>query len=149
MTTSKLELRSMHRIGGAGKQERFTYDFVVDGVSLADVFEARKYDLVGCLDVRNTGWNTHSVQALMLSEPPDVAPDRVMIYVCPECADVGCGAYTVRVTHSGDEFSWSDFRYENDYDPEMRRPREDVGPFRFPAGEYRSTLRGVAAADSQ
>ncbi len=137
----------MHRLGGAGAHERFTYDFVVDGVSLADALDVRRFDLVGCFDVMDNKWNTHAAKALLLKEAPDVAPDRVMIYVCPECADLGCGAFTVRVTSTDDEFVWSDFRYENNYDPEMTQPRGDVGPFRFAASDYRSALRGVAAAD--
>ena len=73
----------MHRLGGAGAHERFTYDFVVDGVSLADALNVRKFGLVGCFDVMENKWNTHAAKALLLKEPPDVAPDRVMIYVCP------------------------------------------------------------------
>ncbi len=59
MATSKLQLRSMHRLGGSGSHERFTYDFVVDGVSLADALEVGKFDLVGCLDVMDIKWNAH------------------------------------------------------------------------------------------
>ena len=137
----------MHRVGGAGAHERFTYDFIVDGVSLADALDVRKFDLVGCFDAMDNKWNTHAAKALLLKEPPDVAPDRVMIYVCPECADLGCGAFTARVTSAGDEFVWSDFRYENNYDPEMTQSWPKLGPFRFSASDYRSALRGVAAAD--
>ena len=133
----------MHRHGGAGAHERFTYDFVVDGVSLAEVLVVHKFDLVGCFDVRENTWNARAVRALLLKEPPDVAPDRVMIYVCPQCADLGCGAFTVRVRREGDEFVWSDFRYENNYDPEMTQTRPELGPFRFSASDYQSALGGM------
>ncbi len=137
----------MHRLGGAGRHERFTYDFVVDDVSLADAMDVCKLDLVGCLDVMNNKWNAHAANALLLKGPPDIPPDRVMIYVCPECADLGCGAFTARVTNIGGDYVWSDFQYENNYDPEMTQPWPAVGPFRFAAENYRSALRGAATAD--
>lgn len=147
MSTSSLQLRSIHRPGGAGQHERFTYDFVVDGLSLADALEVRKLDLVGRLDVIHNKWNAHVVKTLLLTGPPDVSPDRVMLYVCPECADLGCGAFTARVSHDGDEFHWDEFRYENNYDPEMTRNRPDIGPFRFTAENYQSVLNGFRADD--
>ena len=29
--------------------------------------------------------------------PADLPPGRVAVFVCPECADLGCGAVTVRL----------------------------------------------------
>jgi hypothetical protein len=137
----------MHRTGGSGAHERFTYDFVVDGLSLADALDVRTFDRVGCLDAMDIKWNGHAAKALLLEEPPDIAPDRVMIFLCPECADLGCGAFTTRVTKADGQYVWSDFQYENNYDPEMTQPWLNVGPFRFAANDYKSVLRGVAAPD--
>jgi hypothetical protein len=145
MRTSKLQLRSMHRPGRAGAHERFTYDFIVDGVSLAEALDVRTCDLVGCFDVVENSWNTHAAEALLLDGSPDIAPDRVMVFVCPQCADLGCGALTVRVTCTSDEVIWSDFQYENDYDPDMTPQYHGLGPFRFAAEDYRSILRSVTA----
>ncbi len=45
-------------------------------------------------------------------EATELAPGRVPLDVCPECADIGCGALTVHVARRGSEFVWSDFGHE-------------------------------------
>lgn len=38
-----------------------------------------------------------------------------MLYVCPECGDIGCGAITVNILDLGDRIVWRDFAYETNY----------------------------------
>ncbi len=126
----------MHRL--CGGRDRFTYDFVIDGKSLAEMVCAE--GLVGCLESVFTQFNVNTAGKLLRAVPADIAPDRVMFFVCAECGHLGCGAITAAVTREQDEYLWSNFRYENDYDPEMTREYPKVGPFRFQADDYRSIL---------
>ena len=65
-----------------------------------------------------------------------------MIYVCPECGDIGCGAITAQVEESDGFMIWRDFGYENNYDPSTPDLKKytEVGPFWFEAAQYRQTL---------
>ncbi|HEX8916174.1 MAG TPA: hypothetical protein VF796_27745 [Humisphaera sp.] len=141
MGTATLQLRSMHHLSGG--RDRFTYDFVVDGVSLAGTLRAGH--LVGRIDVAGGEGNAAAVKVLLRLDPADVPPDRVMLFVCSECGDIGCGAVTAAVTLEADAYVWSDFRQENGYDEGMTERHPDVGPFRFAAAEYRALLGGLAA----
>jgi hypothetical protein len=35
-----------------------------------------------------------------------------MLYVCPECGDIDCGAVTANIQDLGDRIVWKDFGYE-------------------------------------
>jgi hypothetical protein len=143
MNSSILKLdSSLHRKGGSGKHERFTYDFVIDGKSLADLLQIHRFELVGCLDVMNQTRNASQAEALLLSAPATGVPSRCMLYVCPECGDLGCGAFTAEVTKSEGQYIWINFRYENNYDTSMTQEYPHVGPFAFTAAEYESLLTG-------
>jgi hypothetical protein len=143
MNVSNLKLEpTLHRKGGSGKQERFTYDFVIDGKSLANILQVHVRDQVGCLDVINPKGNINRAKALLLAAPADLAPNRYMVYVCPECEDLGCGAITVAITKSTDKYIWSDFRYEVSYDAALTEEYPHVGPFEFGLARYESLLAG-------
>jgi hypothetical protein len=139
-----MQIRTKFRNGGAHSRNRYTFDFVVDGLSLFEAMNVRDADLVGCLDSEDTRLNTGAVNKLLVKELPDIPPDRVMIYICPECGDLGCGAFTVRVTNEENQFVWSGFQYENSYDPSMTRRWEKLGPFHFVAEEYQRVLATAA-----
>jgi hypothetical protein len=143
MIVSNLGLEAnLHRKSGSGKQERFTYDFVIDGKSLADTLQVHNFDSVGCLDVLNQKWNIKRAKILLLSAPADIAPNRCMLYVCPECGDLVCGAFTAEVTKREGRYIWSNFRYENDCDVSIMHEYPHIGPFGFAAAEYDSLLAG-------
>jgi hypothetical protein len=48
-----------------------------------------------------------SVARLQGETQPDYPPNRVAIYVCPECGDLGCGAITVAVSREEGTVIWS------------------------------------------
>ncbi len=102
----------------------------------------KKADVVGAL-----GWTAPDVElgtvAKLLREAgPDLPPNRVAIYVCPECGDLGCGAVTVAIDRDGEDIIWSDFRWERNWiDPfDLEERRFDVGPFRFETDAYTLVL---------
>lgn len=39
-----------------------------------------------------------------------------MLYICPECGDINCGAITANILDLGDKIVWKDFAYETDYE---------------------------------
>jgi len=146
-------VREGARLSRWARQTRREYlDFVVDGVSLRDAVcdvDAGTVagDLIGCL-----GWGSNKayedglVDQLMLEKPSELETGRRLLYVCPECGDVGCGAVTAIVEEEAGCFVWKEFGYEVNY----RYDEDDalfdlagyegIGPFRFDKRQYRDTL---------
>jgi hypothetical protein len=120
--------------------ERWTFDFLVDGQSLAGRFGVAERDLVGRLDRADRAANAAAIRVLTGEDPPDLPPDRVILFVCPECGGLGCGAVTAAVRVTDKAVTWSDFLHENSYDESMSTPFPGVGPFEFDADAYRRVL---------
>ena len=134
------------------RQSRFTQatqtprrflDYVIDGESL--------YERHGCDYISGLGWldaaeDEHTAQRLLLEEPPDV-DERVALYVCPEDADLYCGAVTATIERNGDEIVWRDLAF-SDFDWLQSVWNHDPAGFeewrelRFPATTYRQAIVG-------
>jgi hypothetical protein len=67
-----------------------------------------------------------------------------VIYGCPECADLACGAVTAVIERDGEDYIWRDFVWQTaeQADPE-RNGYHGIGPFRFHGPEYRAALAGL------
>jgi hypothetical protein len=118
---------------------------MVDDRSLADLRGATKRDLVGRLDRDHRDRNAASVRVLTGNAAPDFGNDRVMLFVCPECDDLGCGAITAALRLENDSIVWSDFKHENNYDESMTTKFPQVGPFAFSVEQYRRVLGETTA----
>jgi hypothetical protein len=138
-----LEFAPTHRLGEhegpTTREERWTWDFVVEGESVRREVSA---DLVGVL-----GWSesldVQAVAKLLGKAPADFPPNRVALYICPECGDLGCGALTAAVTFEPGAVVWSDLAWENGLDETDSRTSYDIGPFRFDRIQYERALRAV------
>jgi hypothetical protein len=112
-------------------------DYIVDGNSL---YERHGFDLISYL-----GWfvreeDEKAARRLLRDEPPDL-DNRVAIYVCPEDADLLCGALTATVERQGPEIVWRDLA-NSYFDSVADSWHHDTTPFadwpelRFDAAEY-------------
>jgi hypothetical protein len=145
-----LDFRILYRPGrqstGFTVQESYSCDFTIDGNSLLEMIAHKAgghKDFLGCFA---RGWaklNEHSLKQLLLREAAELGTERRLIYVCPECADIGCGAYGCKIIKSGSTYIWSDFAYENGY--EEPSPIEDLGPFEFSADNYETVVKRAYA----
>ena len=128
------------RVGPNQTPRRFL-DFVVDGQSL---YERHRQDFIGCLGWLSANADRDAADRLLGKAPPDIE-DRVAIYLCPEDADLLCGAVTARVERDGDDivwrdtsmsgFNWSADRWEHD-------PFTGWPELRFDRVEYIEAIRG-------
>ncbi len=141
-----LDFKILHREGseanGGVIHESYSSDFTVNGEPLLAMLGGHNAFL-GCFA---RGWdnlNQHSLKQLLLQEPPETESGRSLIYVCPECADIGCGAYGCKITKIEGQYVWSDFAYENGYEePDLIK---NVGPFKFGVIEYEKVIRSAFA----
>lgn len=146
MLDFKIIFREGSEENGCIVHESYSCDFTINGESLLSMIirEAGGHkDFLGCFA---RGWknlNEHSLNQLLLNEAPEIESGRSLIYVCPECADIGCGAYGCKITRQNGVYIWNDFAYENGY--EDPQPVEGVGPFEFSAENYESVVRAAYA----
>lgn len=140
--TSTLEFRWASRAGVGGKTARPYLDYIVNGRPLAELLSLQRFDLIGRL-----GWGAlreqkRAVDRLLLHDHSDLPSGRYMIFICPECGDMGCGAITAAIEKSAEHFIWRDFGYENDSDQVTPRLEEfaAIGPFYFGVAAYLQTF---------
>ena len=138
---STLELQRRVRVGQIGRTERGFLDFVIDGQSLWDSLGT---DMVSCLGWLPEPFNRAAIDRLLLRAPADFPNDRRSLYICPECADLGCGAVSVVIERDMENIVWRDFGYENNYDPDViREGFEDYPTIRFDASRYLEIIQAA------
>ncbi|MGW4567728.1 oxidoreductase [Streptomyces sp. NPDC004561] len=128
---------------GGYQAHRDFVDFVVDGRPL--LFQLSDLDAVSPLasDVPPAIF-TAQVRALLLEAEPPLPDGRFVIYGCPECEDLGCGAVTAVIERDGEDYIWRDFAWQTTRHADLaRNGYHGIGPFRFRGPEYRAALAGL------
>lgn len=139
---SQLSFVETARIVSASTQHRRRFlDFVVDGTPLYPVVHSQGLDLITDLSRDFNPWSaTCAIRRLLGVDEPDAPHGRVCFFVCPECGDLGCGAITARITHSSTAVSWSEWGYQNNYEPHLLDV-EGLPDRSFEADHYTSSLK--------
>ncbi|GAA3777310.1 oxidoreductase [Streptomyces chiangmaiensis] len=115
-------------------------DFVVDGRSL--LFRLSDLDAVSPLasDIPPAIF-TAQVRGLLLESDAPLEGCRHIIYGCPECEDLACGAVTAVIEKDGDDYVWRDFVWQTDEQADLElNGYHGIGPFRFHGDAYRRAL---------
>jgi hypothetical protein len=123
------------------KRECHSVDFLIDGKSLLQALASisgSHGDFAGCFSRGVPQINAQRFQEFLGRTGPSLDAGRLLLYVCPECGDLGCGAYTARVERTESGFSWSDFAFENGY--EAARLLPSLGPYHFHRVQYEDVL---------
>ncbi|MGW7418815.1 oxidoreductase [Streptomyces sp. NPDC054813] len=135
------------RADGGYQVHRDFVDFVVDGSPL--LFQLSDLDAVSPLasDIPPAIF-TAQVRSLLLESDAPLPGERYIIYGCPECEDLACGAVTAVIERDGDDYVWRDFAWQTDEHADLElNGYHGIGPFRFPGPEYREAL-GALLEDS-
>lgn len=136
MKPNQLILGSIQRLGAPDRTPSETIDFIIDGESLYKMLRAGERDSVGLF---SRGWdNEKSAKEYKLEAKSDLDDGRILVFGCAECLDIGCGGFTMKIEFDGENFIWSDFAFENNYDDSMteRECYGSVGPFIFSKDAY-------------
>jgi hypothetical protein len=130
-------------LAGSKAQRRFV-DLVVDSIPLYPLVRAQGFDCISAiwLDTGSTSASADAVRRLLGESPPDAPDDRVAVYVCAECRDLGCGALTVRVHRGADSVVWDEWSYQNNYDGEIT-PVDGLPAGSFDREQYDRVLESV------
>ncbi|MEW2420641.1 oxidoreductase [Streptomyces nigra] len=125
---------------GVFQVHRDFVDFIVDGRPL--LFQLSDLDAVSPLasDVPPAIF-TAQVRSLLLEADAPLPGRRYVIYGCPDCADLACGAVTAAIARDGDDYIWQDFAWQTDEHADLElNGYHGIGPFRFQGDEYRAAL---------
>jgi hypothetical protein len=118
-------------------------DFIVDGRPL--LFQLSDLDAVSPLasDVPPSLF-TAQVRSLLLEAEAPLPGGRYVIYGCPECEDLACGAVTAVIIEDGDDYIWRDFAWQTDEHADLElNGYHGIGPFRFRGADYRAALASL------
>lgn len=121
-------------------------DFLVDGRPL--LFQLSDLDAVSPLasDVPPAIFTTH-VRRLLLEADAPLAGGRYVIYGCPECESLECGAVTAVIERDGTDIVWRDFAWQTYETVDLARSGyHGIGPFRFDGDQYRQELERLLPA---
>lgn len=134
-----------------GYQTRREYlDFTVDGTPLLMCLD--DVDAVSPLaaDFGPSIFTVH-VRRLLLESSAPLPGGRYVIYGCPECEGLGCGAVTAVIeqvpsrqggAHQEPDIIWRDFAWQTTESADLLRDGyQGVGPYRFQGEQYRGVLR--------
>ncbi|MER6614298.1 oxidoreductase [Streptomyces xantholiticus] len=134
---------------GAYQVHRDFTDFIVDGRPL--LFRLSDLDAVSPLaaDIPPAIFRNH-VRALLLEAQAPLADGRYVIYGCPECEALGCGAVTAVIERDGDDVVWRDFAWQTEQRTDLGlNGYHGIGPFRFRGREYRAALEQLLVGDPE
>ncbi|RMX08134.1 hypothetical protein D8I35_03140 [Corticibacter populi] len=146
---NELSYKLLVRPGSTGSTSttaRTSADFHIDGESLLRTIVKQHGghgDFMGALVRGYPESQADVARQLTLQGAPESDSGRVLLYICPECGDIGCGAYSVKVSRDQRTYTWGDFAYENGY--ENPRLLETVGPFVFEAIQYETAVESASA----
>ncbi|WP_328500673.1 oxidoreductase [Streptomyces sp. NBC_00457] len=131
------------RANGDYQVHRDFVDFIVNDRPL--LFQLSDLDAVSPLasDVPPAIF-TAQVRSLLLEIDAPLPGGRYVIYGCPECEELGCGAVTAVIEQEGDDYLWRDFAWQtDDYADLTLNGYHGIGPFRFRGAEYRTALTSL------
>ncbi|MGC9537214.1 oxidoreductase [Streptomyces sp. UG1] len=134
---------------GGYQVHRDFVDFIVDGRPL--LFQLSDLDAVSPLasDVPPAIFTAH-VRSLLLEAEAPLPGGRYVIYGCPECADLACGAVTAVIDKEGGDFIWRDFAWQTEEHADLQlNGYHGIGPFRFRGAEYRDALGSLLGAEAE
>lgn len=121
-------------------------DFLIDGQSLLEMLvksAGGHADLMGCF-VSAYAKECERMSSMLLDIPPE-GGKRISLYICPECGDVACGAYSVLVRRERESYVLESFSYQtSEIDLETVN---EIGPFVFDSNMYKDSALAAAAID--
>lgn len=122
------------------KSNHSFYDFLIDGKSLFDIC-----DMEGSGRIGNLGWGLNidykkSLVKQFLNEEVnnELDSERIMLFICSYCGDIGCGGTTFKLVETDTEIIWTEFGSENNYDEDVDFSEyKNVDSFRFEKIDYK------------
>ena len=117
----KWRIRKGEKLSGVVRHEVKYIDFLVDNKSIKDSLD-QKNDNVGRLGHGCFGDDNRIIDKHFIKFIPDLKSGRILLYLCPECGDVDCGAITFKL-ETDKYIIWKDFGFEVTYYNDNKKER--------------------------
>lgn len=116
------------------------YEFDVDDQTLSSILQVDLNSLIGIfsLDGADSGYFIAQIGKFT----GKLETEKVMLYVCSDCGDLGCGAITAKISFQEKTITWSDFAYENSIEIVVSYPQ--IGPYTFERDTYIDVFKTIA-----
>lgn len=123
------------------KDHSVFYDFSIDGTSLFDLFDMHGTNRIDSLSWRIDNAYKRSLVKQFLNEEKnsELDSERIMLFVCSECGDIGCGGTTFKLIETDTEIIWTEFGDE-DWDGVDLSEYKHIGSFTFEKVEYKKVF---------
>jgi hypothetical protein len=132
---NRLDFNKQLRKIGSNQTYREYYDFIIDGTSLKSLLNISDVDLISPFGWGPKELENESIAEFKLKKISDLSSGRIIIYICPECGDISCGAITVRIIKDDNKIIWTDFASENG-ETEYQFGFKVIKDFEFNKDEY-------------
>ncbi|WP_339322095.1 hypothetical protein [Paenibacillus sp. FSL W8-0194] len=136
MKTSKLTIQKRIREGYPGTIHYG--DIIINGISLYERI-AQEFDFVSCLGWGDRDFQKKQIRRLLLRDVSDFPNHRNSIYICPVCADLGCGAVTTEIEITNGMVKWSRFGLQDNLKDTVQY-FEKIEAFHFNLDEYKEAI---------
>ena len=94
--------------------DRKYLDYIVSGQILSDYLGNSGHSSVTPLGYfHNKEQEKRALSEFRLKQKSILVDNRVELYICEECGDIGCGAITVKIIDKGDRIIWTQFADQN------------------------------------
>jgi len=96
-------------------------DFIVSGQTLREYLGLKDKSSVtpfGFFPSKDE--QSRALREFKLQDKTQLKDNRIELYVCEECGDIGCGSITAEIKDLGDKIIWKNFAYQNN--------SEEIGP---------------------
>lgn len=120
---------------GSNQTPREYFDFLIDGASLKSLLNYQNADLISPFGWGDKKYQVQLIDEFRLKNKPEITSGRTMVYICPECGDIYCGAITVKIHKEDDKIIWSDFAFENGESVNIE-DFKSINKFEFNKHEY-------------
>ena len=122
--------------GRVTQNGRSCMDFIVSGQSVKTRLNSDDMDLISPFGWGDENYEREIIKEFIGLKKPEISTGRIMIYVCPECADIGCGCISADIEITTDKVIWKNFGYENNYSDIDFDSYKDVAPIEFDKADY-------------
>ena len=120
---------------------RIFFDIIVDGKSLFDQFVGAESDLASIFGFYNdSNLNIQIVDEFLTIKKSELESERIMLFVCRECGDIGCGAITVEIEKTENSYIWKNYAWDNGYEEILKNDLIDFQILEFNKSEYEFEL---------
>lgn len=129
--------------GKTVQSERKYFDFIVSGISMKTLLNVEDIDLITPLGWGNQEYEQEIIKEFIGERQSQIASGRLVLYVCPECGDIGCGCISVDLEITEDKVVWKNFGYENDQDDIDFESYKEVHAIEFEKKNYMHMFKSL------